>query len=112
MVAMNFTPTNEPASPRKHRGNSLDPILEQNGGTGVASNRHGNQSNGVSTKHMNGSSSGSVGALGGTAASLPTDDSLVNDTIANHTSATQGNVSATDIFYKVFRFIKRLSQIN
>ena len=101
MVAMNFTPTNEPSSPRKHRGNSLDPILEQNGGTaGVSSNRHGNQSNGVPTKHMNGSSPGSVGALAGTAASQPADDSLVNDTIANHTSATQGNVSAPDFFAK------------
>ena len=112
MVAMNFTPTNEPTSPRKHRGNSLDPILEQNGGTGVASDLHGNQSNGVSTKHMNGSSPGSVGALGGPTASQPTDDSLVIDTIANHTSATQGNASAPDFFCKVFRFIKRLSQIN
>ena len=88
MVAMNFTPTNEPTSPRKHSGKSLDPIPEHNDGTGLVNSLHGNQSNGV-PNHMNGTSSG---AFSGTTTPQTTDNSLVNHTVANHTSA-QGNIS-------------------
>ena len=91
MVAMNFTPTNEPTSPRKHSGRSLDPIPERSDGTGLVNSLHGNQSNGV-PNHMNGTSSGTVGAFSGTTTSQTIDNSLANHTVANHTS-TQGNIS-------------------
>lgn len=91
MVAMNFTPTNEPMSPRKHSVNSLDSIPERDGGTDVVNSRHGNQSNGVS-KHVDSSAAGIVGGFGGTTTSRPTDNSLVNHTVPNHTSV-QGNTS-------------------